>query len=143
LRKGPHSKASPNWKGPEQSSLPCGACFVFQAAKAAANGSPVHPEIASLVAAFFRDMAPASQEWEALSRREQGVLQMLARGFVKKEIAERLGISVETVRTHCCHIYEKFHVNCRSDAVAKVAPVDAPLNRKRRSSSRLRRLPSV
>ncbi len=71
---------------------------------------------------FFQQLASASQEWEALSPREREVLDMLARGLVKKEIADRLGVSVETVRTHCAHIYEKLHVNCRADAVAKIVP---------------------
>jgi DNA-binding NarL/FixJ family response regulator len=141
MGKGPKSKTSANWKGPEQSALPCGGCFVFQAANAAANGAPVHPEAARLVAAFFQRLAQSSREWEGLSAREREVFHLLARGFLKKEIAERLGISVETVRTHCAHIYEKLHVRCRADAVAKVVPSGLPPATTRLEASEAARLP--
>lgn len=92
--------------------------------EAAAGGSPMSPEIARLVTAFFQRLSPATQEWDALTPREQDVLRLLAHGFLKKEIADQLAISEETVRTHCRHIYEKLHVNCREHAVAKVMPFE-------------------
>ena len=54
-----------------------------------------------------------------LSPREQEVLSLLARGFRYKEIAESLGITVETVRTHLRRIYEKLHVSTRTEAVVR------------------------
>ena len=53
------------------------------------------------------------------------MLKLLTQGFLKKEIADRLNISEETVRTHIGHIYEKLHVNYRGDAVAKAVPLAA------------------
>jgi len=83
------------------------------------------PDIARLVREFFKSLAPADQEWEKLSPREQEVLDLLIRGCVKKEIADQLSISEETVRTHCQHIYKKLHVSCRQHAVAKTIPFAA------------------
>ena len=54
-----------------------------------------------------------------LSRREQEILELLAQGYVNKEIGERLSIGVETVRTHLKHIYDKLHVSSRTEAVTK------------------------
>jgi len=48
------------------------------------------------------------------------VLDLLAQGFMYKEIADKLGISFETVRTYIRRIYEKLHVRSRTEAVAKV-----------------------
>lgn len=52
-----------------------------------------------------------------VSPREEEVLRLLARGFRYKEIADSLGIAVETVRTHLRRIYEKLHVTSRTEAV--------------------------
>ncbi len=59
--------------------------------------------------------APAAE----LSPREREVLDLLAQGFLYKEIAEKLGISYETVHTHIRRIYEKLQVRTRTEAVAK------------------------
>ncbi|MHC1767993.1 MAG: response regulator transcription factor [Verrucomicrobiia bacterium] len=56
-----------------------------------------------------------------LSPREQRVLELLARGFLYKEIAVELGMSVPTVNIHIRHIYEKMHVQSRGQAVALYA----------------------
>jgi DNA-binding NarL/FixJ family response regulator len=77
---------------------------------------------------------PTEPEETDLSRREREVLTMLARGFLFKEIAEALNISVRTVDTYIRRIYEKLHVRSRAQAVAKYVnpspadsrPHDAP-----------------
>ena len=51
--------------------------------------------------------------------REQAVLDCLARGLPYKQIGDELGISINTIRTHLRHIYEKLHVQSRTEAVAK------------------------
>ncbi len=56
-----------------------------------------------------------------LSPREREVLELLARGYLYKEIAEMLKISVQTVNTYIRRIYEKLHVRSRAQAVAKYA----------------------
>jgi DNA-binding NarL/FixJ family response regulator len=57
----------------------------------------------------------------ALSQREREVLELLARGFLYKEIADKLQIGVATVNTYIRRIYEKLHVRSRAQAVAKYA----------------------
>ena len=52
-----------------------------------------------------------------LSPRETEILTLLAKGFRYKEIAQTLGIKLETVRTHLRRIYEKLHVSSRTEAV--------------------------
>ena len=56
---------------------------------------------------------------EMLSARENEILQLLAKGLLYKEIAEQLSISVSTVRQHIHHIYEKLHVQNRTEAINK------------------------
>ena len=54
-----------------------------------------------------------------LTPREHEILELLAKGYLYKEIVERLGISMSTVRTHLQHIYDKLHVQSRTEATAK------------------------
>jgi len=63
--------------------------------------------------------APCPRGVESLSPREQDILELLARGFMYKEIAQSLGIRVVTVNTHIRRIYEKLHVRSRGQAVAR------------------------
>ena len=51
--------------------------------------------------------------------REQEILRLLADGLLKKEIADTLSISVNTVSTHLRRVYDKLHVNTNTGAVAK------------------------
>ena len=85
-----------------------------------AGGSPMTTHIArKVVQSFQRAPAPASPPTENLSQREQEVLDCLAQGLIYKEIAEKLGISYETVHTYIRRIYEKLQVRTRTEAVAK------------------------
>ena len=91
------------------------------------GGSPMTSNIARKVVQSFQQHAPASiSEAAELSGREREVLDLLARGFLYKEIAESLGISLPTVNTYIRRIYEKLHVRSRAQAVAKYAffPID-------------------
>ena len=84
-----------------------------------AGGSPMSHAIArKVVASFQSTTSPADQENE-LSPREERVLGCLARGLAYKQIGDELGISINTIRTHLQHIYEKLHVRSRTEAVAK------------------------
>ncbi len=85
------------------------------------GGSPMTSNIARKVVQSFRQSAPAPAGAEELSPREQEVLDLLARGYLYKEIAERLNISVPTVNTYVRRMYEKLHVRSRAQAVAKYA----------------------
>src|ERR1700685_3745392 len=83
------------------------------------GGSPMTTHIARKVVQSFQKAAPAEQTGEALSAREQEVLDHLSQGFLYKEIAEKMGISYETVHTYIRRIYEKLQVRTRTEAVAK------------------------
>lgn len=83
------------------------------------GGAPMSSSIARQVVQSFAAPAPARTGLEGLSPREKDVLDLLARGFLYKEIAESLGIGVATVATHIRRIYEKLHVRSRSQAIAK------------------------
>jgi len=83
------------------------------------GGSPMTGHIARKVVASFQQIANPVHEYEKLSLREQEVLDCLAKGYLYREIAERLKISYATVHTHIRHIYEKLHVRTRTEAVTK------------------------
>jgi DNA-binding NarL/FixJ family response regulator len=83
------------------------------------GGSPMTAHIARKVVQSFQRAGPSPQPTENLSQREQEVLDCLAQGFLYKEIAEKLGISYETVHTYIRRIYEKLQVRTRTEAVAK------------------------
>ena len=83
------------------------------------GGSPMTTHIARKVVQSFQKASPAEQTGEALSAREQEVLDHLSQGFLYKEIAEKMGISYETVHTYIRRIYEKLQVRTRTEAVAK------------------------
>jgi DNA-binding NarL/FixJ family response regulator len=96
------------------------------------GGSPMSSNIARKVVQSFQRFNSSALEDEDLSPREREVLELLARGYLYKEISDALHISVPTVNTHIRHIYEKLHVRSRSQAVAKFtyfptsATVDEP-----------------
>jgi len=83
------------------------------------GGSPMTTHIARKVTQSFRKAGPSTQATENLSEREQEVLDCLSQGFLYKEIADKLGISYETVHTYIRRIYEKLQVRTRTEAVAK------------------------
>jgi len=83
------------------------------------GGSPMTTHIARKVVQSFQKAGPSPQPTENLSQREQEVLDCLSQGFLYKEIAEKLGISYETVHTYIRRIYEKLQVRTRTEAVAK------------------------
>jgi len=84
-----------------------------------AGGSPMSSNIARKIVQSFQRFNTPPTETEDLSPREREVLELLARGYLYKEIAEALHISVPTVNTHIRRIYEKLHVRSRSQAIAK------------------------
>jgi DNA-binding NarL/FixJ family response regulator len=84
-----------------------------------AGGSPMSSHIARKIVQSFQHPVPAARETETLSQREAEVLELLAKGFLYKEIAEKMGVTYATVHTHIRHIYEKLHVRSRTEAVAK------------------------
>lgn len=83
------------------------------------GGSPMSSHIARKVVASFQQ-SDAIHELQKLTVREKEILLLLSKGFRYKEIAEKLFLSTETVRTHIRNIYEKLEVNSRTDALNKV-----------------------
>jgi DNA-binding NarL/FixJ family response regulator len=82
------------------------------------GGAPMSGEIARKVVRSFAE-PPAPRETGRLTPRQEEILGLLARGFVAKEIADRLGISFDTVRFHLKDIYAKLHVRTKTEAVVK------------------------
>jgi len=90
-------------------------------AEVRAGGAPMTSEIARMVVRTFMETPKPLDPngTEQLSVRESELLALVAEGFTNKEIAARLGISNDTVRSHLVHIFEKLHVRCRTEAAAK------------------------
>ncbi|HET8737981.1 MAG TPA: response regulator transcription factor [Pricia sp.] len=82
------------------------------------GGAPMTSSIAAQVLKMFQETPRAKQNYD-LSERERQVLQLLVEGFSYKMIANELFIAIDTVRSHIKKIYEKLHVNSKSEAVAK------------------------
>ncbi len=86
------------------------------------GGAPMSSQIASKVVAAFQNKSIKTSQGsslDALSKRENEILEMLSTGLLYKEISDKLTISSETVRKHVYHIYEKLHVSNRVEAVNK------------------------
>ena len=85
------------------------------------GGAPMTPEVAKKVLDAFAnsDLLPGEKGDYGLTAREQEILRLLAEGLLKKEIADALSISVNTVSTHLRRVYDKLHVNTNTGAVAK------------------------
>ncbi|HEU6447450.1 MAG TPA: response regulator transcription factor [Verrucomicrobiae bacterium] len=83
------------------------------------GGSPMSSHIARKIVQSFQQRPPQTADADNLSPREAEVLDLLAKGFLYKEISESMKISYATVHTHIRHIYEKLHVRSRTEAVAK------------------------
>ena len=83
------------------------------------GGSPMNSHIARKIVQSFQQAAAPARDCPALSTREAEVLDLLAKGYLYKEIADLLRLTYATVHTHVRHIYEKLHVRSRTEAVAK------------------------
>lgn len=84
-----------------------------------AGGAPMSMQIARKVVNYFNHLKPPPGDVETLTQREHEILALLSQGNYYKEIGSRLGISINTVRAHLKHIYEKLHVQSRKDATLK------------------------
>lgn len=88
-------------------------------AEAQTGGAPMTASIATQVLKMFSSMNSDKGEDYHLSDREKQVLQLLVDGYSYKMIAGEMFIAIDTVRSHIKKIYEKLHVNSKSEAVAK------------------------
>ena len=85
-----------------------------------AGGSPMSGVIARRVLAAFRQFVPPPSGGTALTSREREVLEALATGSQYKEVADTLGLTYHTVRTHVQNIYKKLQVHSRAEAVRRL-----------------------
>jgi DNA-binding NarL/FixJ family response regulator len=86
---------------------------------AMSGGAPMTSEIARRVVESFRQKSRNRDDAISLTAREEEILVLLTKGYSNKEIADQISLSIETVRSHLKHIYEKMHVRSRAEAVAR------------------------
>ena len=82
------------------------------------GGSPMNAEIANKLVLRFQQQASTRNEFH-LTAKEQQVLQLMSRGLLYKEMAAELNITVNTIKQHIRHIYEKLHVQNKAEAINK------------------------
>ena len=83
------------------------------------GGSPMSANIARKLVNLVRDKGKETAFMDVLSPREKEILQLLAKGLLYKEISHQLQITTGTVRIHIHKIYEKLHVQNRTEAINK------------------------
>lgn len=83
------------------------------------GGSPMSANIARKLVNLFREPVRENVPVEVLSNRENEILQLLSKGLLYKEIADQLQITTGTVRQHIHKIYDKLHVQNRTEAINK------------------------
>jgi DNA-binding NarL/FixJ family response regulator len=87
------------------------------------GGAPMTASIARQIIEMFNQLHEAGEAKKGeefnLTQREKEVLQLMVKGYTYKPASTELYISVETIRSHIKNIYEKLHVNSKSEAVAK------------------------
>lgn len=84
------------------------------------GGAPMSSQIARQVVASFQQVTPSLEpEGEPLSERETEVLGYITKGYTGKEIAEKMHVSINTVKTHLKHIYQKLHVRSRTEILLR------------------------
>ena len=83
------------------------------------GGAPMHPRVARMVLNMLASLEAAPRNEYGLSAREKEVLELMVKGFIKKEIADQLDLSYHTVDNHLRGVYTKLHVHTRTGAVAK------------------------
>jgi DNA-binding NarL/FixJ family response regulator len=84
-----------------------------------AGGAPMTPQLARRVVQFFSSQPGVESAMSRLTAGEREFLDQLAKGYAYKEIADRLQISIDTVRSYVRTVYEKLHVHSRTEAVVK------------------------
>ena len=113
-------KRTPGWAMKERDATPEG---VFHArrnlVKALAAGPILAPALLKMLSTAARAADADADPSAKLTEREAEVLSYLTKGYANKEIADRMAITVPTVRTHLRNIYEKLHVRSRTEAAVK------------------------
>ena len=84
-----------------------------------AGGAPMTPQLARRVVQYFSRPGQDTSRFSRLTPGEKDFLEQLANGYAYKEIADRMKISIDTVRSYVRTVYEKLHVHSRTEAVVK------------------------
>src|SRR5436190_455782 len=93
---------------------------LIQAIKDLEEGDvPITGSIAKKILNGFRQLMPEIKLESPLSEREQEVLGLIAAGYLNKEVADKMNVSVSTIKSHIYSIYQKLHVNSRVMAINK------------------------
>ena len=87
--------------------------------QARGGGSPLSPEVARRIVEHFQNAPAPPRRESSLTPQERSLLKLLADGHSYQSGAERLGVSINTVRDHVRSIYEKLHVHSKAEAVSK------------------------
>lgn len=94
--------------------------FIINAVKELSDGgSPMNPDIARIVVSKMNKFEK-QEKIEILTPREKEIMELLAKGNLYKEVAHDLDISLNTLKAHCYNIYQKLHVNNKTEAINKV-----------------------
>lgn len=83
------------------------------------GGSPMNPEIAKKLVMRFQHQSFSENEYN-LTPKEQKILDLMSKGYLYKEIANELNNTVNTIKQHIRHIYEKLHVQNKAEAINKM-----------------------
>jgi DNA-binding NarL/FixJ family response regulator len=83
------------------------------------GGSPMNAEIAKKLVLRFQNVATHMSEFH-LTEKERQILNLVSKGYLNKEIANELNNSINTIKQHIRHIYEKLHVQNKAEAINKV-----------------------
>lgn len=88
------------------------------------GGGAMSGEIARKVIGYFREQTTTKAEVDELTSREREVLELVVHGLSNKEISDRLSVTVDAVRWHLKHIYQKLHVHSRTEAALRLRPLN-------------------
>jgi DNA-binding NarL/FixJ family response regulator len=83
------------------------------------GGSPMNAEIAKKLVTRFQKQSFSENEYH-LTPKEQKIVELMAKGYLYKEIAAELKNTVNTIKQHIRHIYEKLHVQNKAEAINKI-----------------------
>jgi DNA-binding NarL/FixJ family response regulator len=81
------------------------------------GGSPLSPQVARQIVALFQKTGPPRAPAQPLTKQEQRLLSLLAEGYGYSGAAERMEVSINTIRNYIRSVYEKLHVHSKSEAV--------------------------
>lgn len=86
------------------------------------GGSPMSPLVARKITEVFKADKKNAELFNRLTEKEKEAIELLRKGFQYKEVADKQGVAVDTIRKRIRMIYEKLQVHNRTDAINKLYP---------------------